>query len=185
MEPKFLVDSNGRSFWSGANAPGPNKPSSEGQGPQQLTENYNRDDHVPTKPTAAMSFGQRVRIARIWQSHEELIGQTIRVAGWAKKKAMDKKEFAFVEIGDGSCHKTVQAVVQCSIPGFDKLTKANMGASVIVKGKLITSPAKGQPFELALDDPKEHRVEVYGNTDDTYPLQGRPKEEVSNIQSNV
>lgn len=45
-----------------------------------------------------------------------------------------------------------------------------MSASVLVKGKLITSPAKGQPFELALDDPAQHRVEVLGNTDNTYPL---------------
>ena len=111
MEPQFLVDTNGRSYWSGANSS--NKQQSQGgsSGPQEVTEKYNRDDFVPTKPIAAMSFGQRVRIARIWESHEELIGQTIRVAGWAKKAAMDKKEFCFIEIGDGSCHKTVQAVI--------------------------------------------------------------------------
>ena len=45
-----------------------------------------------------------------------------------------------------------------------------MGASVVVKAKLIKSPAKGQPFELACDDAAQHRVEVLGNTDDTYPL---------------
>ena len=117
-----------------------------------------------------MSFGQRVRIARIWESHEELIGQTIRVAGWAKKAAMDKKEFCFIEIGDGSCHKTVQAVIQNTIPGFEKAAKVKLGASVVVKAKLIKSPAKGQPFELACDDAAQHRVEVLGNTDDTYPL---------------
>ena len=31
-----------------------------------------------------MSYGQRVRIARLWQSHEDLIDTEIRVAGWAK-----------------------------------------------------------------------------------------------------
>lgn len=109
MEPQFLIDTNGRSFWSGANS----KPSggSSSSGPQEVGDDYNRDDHVPTKPIAAMSFGQRVRIARIWESYEELIGQTIRVAGWTKKGAMDKNEFAFVELGDGSCFKTLQAVI--------------------------------------------------------------------------
>jgi hypothetical protein len=43
-----------------------------------------RNDVVPAKPVAAMSYGQRVRIARIFESHEEFIGQVIRVAGWAK-----------------------------------------------------------------------------------------------------
>lgn len=60
-----------------------------------------------------------------------------------------------------------------------------MGASVVVKGKLIKSPKDGQPFELALDDPENHRVEVLGNTDASYPLQGRPKEEVSIIFDDV
>ena len=113
MEPQFSVDKNGKSYWTGAGGvkSAGGQPSKEAVGPQEVTENYSRDDHVPRKPVAAMSFGQRVRIARIWESYDELIGQTIRVAGWAKKGAMDKKEFCFVEVGDGSCFKTIQAVI--------------------------------------------------------------------------
>ena len=181
MEPQFQVDKNGKSYWTGAGGAksAGGQPSKEAVGPQEVTENYSRDDHVPHKPVAAMSFGQRVRIARIWESYDELIGQTIRVAGWAKKGAMDKKEFCFVEVGDGSCFKTIQAVIQKDIPGFDKAAKANMGASVMLKGKLIKSPKEQQPFELALDDAQGHYVQIIGNTDGNYPLQGKPKEEVS------
>ena len=36
------------------------------------------------KPVAAMSFGGRVRIARLWAGHEDMIGKVIKVGGWAK-----------------------------------------------------------------------------------------------------
>jgi hypothetical protein len=43
-----------------------------------------RNDEIPKKPVAAMSFGERVRIARLFLSYEEFVGKIIRVAGWAK-----------------------------------------------------------------------------------------------------
>ena len=126
-----------------------------------------------------MSYGQRVRIARIWQSHTELLGTTIRVAGWAKKGAMDKKDIAFIEINDGSCFRSIQAVISKGVPGFEQAAKANAGASLMIKGRLIESPKAAQPFELAVDDIQNHHAEVLGATDGTYPIAGRPSMEVS------
>ena len=41
----------------------------------------------------------------------------------------------------------MQVVVDKSAPGFDEVSKANIGASFMIKGTLIKSPAKGQLFE--------------------------------------
>jgi hypothetical protein len=173
----FGVDEHGKSFWGGASAA--NGSASFSAGPQPIADELNRDDAVPSKTVAAMSYGQRVRIARIWQSHKELLGTTIRVAGWAKKGAMDKKDIAFVEINDGSCFRSIQAVISKGVPGFEQAAKANAGASLVFKGRLIESPKAAQPFELAVDDVQNHTAQVLGGTDGTYPIAGRPSMEVS------
>jgi aspartyl/asparaginyl-tRNA synthetase len=69
-------------------------------------------------------------------------------------------------------------VVDKNAKGFDDVAKTIVGASFMFKGTLIKSPAKGQEFELqvALDT---HTATVMGHSDGSYPLQGRPKMEVS------
>ena len=108
----------------------------------------NRNDPVPAKPVACMSFGGRVRIARLYQSYEELLDKVIKVGGWAKSTRASSSEFCFVELNDGSCFGSLQVVVNSAVPGFDEVAKAIVGASFSFKGTLIRSPAKGQPFEL-------------------------------------
>jgi asparaginyl-tRNA synthetase len=139
-----------------------------------------RNDPVPTKPVAAMSYGGRVRIARLHKSYEEFIGKTIRVAGWAKN-ARGQKEMCFVEINDGSCFSSLQVVVDKSSKDFDEISKTIVGASLQFTGTLIKSPAKGQQFELSINDNAEHGAKLIGNTDSTYPIQGRPTLEVGII----
>jgi len=90
-----------------------------------------------------MSYGQRVRIARLWAGHEELIGQVIRIAGWAKSTRASTSAFCFVELNDGSCFKNIQVVVDQAVAGFADVAKAIVGASFMFKGTLIASPAKG------------------------------------------
>ena len=75
-----------------------------------------------------MSYGQRVRIARLWTSHEEFIGQTIRVAGWAKNTRAHGTAFCFIELNDGSCFKNLQVVVDQAVTGFADVAKAIVGA---------------------------------------------------------
>ena len=69
------------------------------------------------------------------------------------------------------------------VPGFDQAVKANAGASLVFKGRLIESPKPAQPFELAVDDVENHNCQVLGGTDGTYPIQGRPSMEVSKNRS--
>ena len=57
----------------------------------------NRNDPVPAKPVACMSFGGRVRIARLYQSYEELLDKVIRnflnkKVDWSYKRLIRMKE---------------------------------------------------------------------------------------------
>lgn len=130
-----------------------------------------------------MSYGGRVRIGRIYQSFEGFIGQTIKVAGWAKSTRASSKEFCFVELNDGSHFNNLQVVINQTVgANFADVHKAIMGASFSFTGTLIESPAKGQDFELQVNSADIHKCQVLGHSDGTYPIQGRPKVEVSKIR---
>lgn len=122
-----------------------------------------RNDPVETKPIATFSFGQRVRIAVLnTPKYEEMIDHVIQVAGWARTTRMGGKDFAFIELTDGSGSNTLQVVVDSSMPNFDKVSKTTVGASFKVKGKLIRSPAKGQLVELQVCHPERHAIQIIG-----------------------
>ena len=120
-----MVDSQGRSYWSASGKASTDASSGAGSGaapnrqdviaglesPTPYTGELSRDDAVPKKPVAAMSYGQRVRIARLYDSYQEFIGKDIKVAGWARSTRSSGKAFCFVELNDGSCFKTIQVVV--------------------------------------------------------------------------
>jgi asparaginyl-tRNA synthetase len=101
-------------------------------------------------------------ILRNGQPHE-----TLTVQGWVRTKR-ELKEFAFVEVNDGSSMANLQVVIDTSLPNFDTLLKQiSTGAAVEITGILVESPAKGQRIEL-----KASEVTVYGQADpETYPLQ--------------
>ena len=109
---RFTVGADGHSGWKGSSgAVGRQDVLAGVSTVGEYTGELSRDDVVPTKPVAAMSYGQRVRISRLWNGHEEFLGQVIRVAGWAKSTRAQSNTFCFVELNDGSCFKNVQVVV--------------------------------------------------------------------------
>ena len=84
---KFLEPATQALYWS-ANGDTQASDSGAQTGDQFRGEIYtgvlDRQDFVPRKPVAAMAFGGRVRIARLYKDYEDLIGKVIRVGGWAK-----------------------------------------------------------------------------------------------------
>jgi asparaginyl-tRNA synthetase len=90
--------------------------------------------------------------------YEEMLDHIIQVAGWARTTRMGGKDFAFIELTDGSGSATLQVVVDSSMPNFTQVSKANVGTSFKIKGKLIRSPAKGQLVELQVCHPESHAV---------------------------
>ncbi len=94
-------------------------------------------------------------------------GDTVTVKGWIRSKR-EAKEFAFVDINDGSCMANIQVVIDKDVPNYATILKQiNTGASIEILGELVVSPAKGQRVEV-----KASQVKVHGEADpETYPLQ--------------
>jgi asparaginyl-tRNA synthetase len=132
---------------------------------------FSRDTPIEKKPVAVFTFGQRVRIQALAENYEPYLDHVIQVAGWARTTRMGGKDFAFIELTDGTCSTTLQVVVDSSMPNFDEVAISKVGASYKFKGKLIKSPAKGQLFELQVCHPEKHACQVIGQCDGaTYPL---------------
>ena len=95
------------------------------------------------------------------------IEEKITVQGWVRTKR-ELKEFAFMEVSDGSSLANLQVVLNHDLLNYENIIKRlNTGASVEVTGILVESPAKGQRIEL-----KATQVEICGECDpETYPLQ--------------
>ena len=91
--------------------------------------------------------------------------ESVVVKGWIRTRR-DSKGFSFLEVYDGSCFASLQCVVDAGTPGYDQIAHFNTGASAVVEGNLVASPAKGQKWEL-----RATRIELVGPADATYPLQ--------------
>ena len=57
-------------------------------------------------------------------------------------------------------------IIDQEVPGYEQMVHATTGSSVRVSGRLLSSPAAGQKWEL-----RATLVEIIGRADATYPLQ--------------
>ncbi len=87
------------------------------------------------------------------------------VRGWIRTRRM-AKDFAFLEINDGSCLKNLQVIAAADLPNYAEITALGTGACVAVRGGLIESPAQGQRFEL-----RARSIDILGPSTEDYPLQ--------------
>lgn len=95
-------------------------------------------------------------------------GEAAEVRGWVRTRRDSKGGFSFVEINDGSCFASLQAVVPADLPGFaGHVHDVATGASVVVTGKLVESPGREQKVELHANG-----LTLVGRADpEQYPLQ--------------
>lgn len=111
-----------------------------------------------------------MNIKDIYEDWENLLNIVIKVGGWIEFKRSGKEHFYFLVLRDGSCFSNLQCI--CDLKNFrskevfDKLSSINRGSGVKLEGKIVKSPAKGQFFELIVNN-----AEIYGDVMDTYPLQ--------------
>ena len=105
------------------------------------------------------------RIAEVLRNGQP--DESVTIKGWVRTKR-ELKEFAFIEVNDGSFLANLQVILNPDLPDYETILKQlNTGASVEVTGVLVPSPGKGQRIEL-----KASSVKVYGEADPaTYPLQ--------------
>ena len=91
--------------------------------------------------------------------------ENITVKGWVRTRR-DAKGFSFLELNDGSCLTGLQVVADSATPGYEDIARFTTGASAIVAGSLVPSPAAGQKWEL-----RATRLELVGEAEAAYPLQ--------------
>lgn len=93
--------------------------------------------------------------------------ENITIQGWIRTKR-ESKEFAFIEVNDGSSLANLQVILNNNLADYENILKQlNTGTSLVIEGILVESPAKGQRLEL-----QAKSVTIYGECDpETYPLQ--------------
>ena len=107
----------------------------------------------------------RTDIAALYQSPDARRGE-ITVAGWVRS-VRDSKTVGFIALNDGTCFKPLQVVFEADkLPNYAEIARQNVGAAVVVCGRIIETPDKQQPFELLASS-----IEVEGASAPEYPLQ--------------
>ncbi|MDO5540189.1 MAG: asparagine--tRNA ligase [Eubacteriales bacterium] len=104
-------------------------------------------------------------VREIYRNREQYLDQEITVGGWVRS-IRDSKSFGFLVMHDGSFFETLQIVFHDTMDNFQEIRRLNVGAAVIVKGKLVATPQAKQPFEIQAET-----VEVEGVSAPDYPLQ--------------
>ncbi len=104
---------------------------------------------------------------RILEINTSFLGKTLTVCGWVRT-VRDQKNFAFVEINDGTTLSGLQIVLEASLPHYmELLQNLSTGASLSVTGELVESPGAKQKWEI-----RAKEVTIFGTCGgEDYPLQ--------------
>lgn len=109
---------------------------------------------------------KRTTLDEIYQKQDELSGAHLTLGGWIRN-IRSGKEFGFIDLNDGSCFKSVQIVFEKNIiDNYDEISALNVGAAVVVNGRVELTPDMKQPFEI-----KAESIAVEGASTPDYPIQ--------------
>ena len=77
------------------------------------------------------------------------VGLEGEVRGWVRTRRDSKGGFSFIEVNDGSSLGNLQVVAPAELDNYaDEVQKLTAGCSIVVRGQIQESPAKGQATEL-------------------------------------
>ncbi len=108
---------------------------------------------------------QELSLKALAAAYGDYDGQSVKVCGWIRT-VRDSKNFAFIEINDGTYFKSTQVVVDASLSNYKEVTSLNVGAAIYVVGKVVVTPEMKQPYEVRAES-----VEVAATSTPDYPLQ--------------
>lgn len=104
----------------------------------------------------------RMMIKEVLDKHP--LGKTLSVSGWVQLLRKQPPIY-FIQLNDGSCIKNLQIVVSEEFKQQEILKSISRGASINVKGKLVSSPKPEQPYELVAEE-----ITILGLSPSTYPI---------------
>lgn len=87
-------------------------------------------------------------VKEILSSGTGLIGEKIQIKGWVRAFRSNR----FIQINDGSCQGSLQAVVDFQAFPEESLRQVTTGAALALKGSLIASQGSGQTVELEVSE---------------------------------
>ncbi|HEX4928133.1 MAG TPA: asparagine--tRNA ligase [Burkholderiales bacterium] len=97
---------------------------------------------------------------------------TVTAKGWVRTRRDSKAGISFVHLSDGSSFHPLQVVAPKDLANYEsEVTKLTAGCAIEATGRVVPSPAKGQPFEM-----QAAVIRVVGWVDDPdhYPIQPKP-----------
>ena len=106
-----------------------------------------------------------IDVKDIYSDYKKYIDKEVVLQGWVRNHRK-QKEFGFIDFNDGTYFKPVQVVYDDKLESFEEIQKIKIGSAIEVKGTVISSPAKGQDFELQVID-----IKLLGDCLDDYPIQ--------------
>ena len=109
---------------------------------------------------------KRIELAQLYRLPSDFADQVVTVAGWVRT-IRDSKALGFLELNDGSCFRGVQVVFEDkTLSNYQEIARQNVGAALVVTGKMVLTPQAKQPFELYAQ-----KIQVEGESSAQYPLQ--------------
>ncbi|BGI51475.1 MAG: asparagine--tRNA ligase [Buchnera aphidicola (Ceratovacuna japonica)] len=96
------------------------------------------------------------------------IGKKVKIYGWVRSKRDSKNGISFIDIFDGSCIHSLQAIAKLNLKNYKyEIVKLTSGCSVCIKGTLILSRRKEQKYEILLN-----KIKILGfiKNPDKYPI---------------
>ena len=106
-----------------------------------------------------------ITMRELFKNTEKYADQQIEIGGWVRNRR-GSKQFGFIMLSDGTYFSPIQVVYNDSLENFQEISKINIGAALIIKGKLILTPGAKQPFEV-----QAASVFVEGPSTGDFPLQ--------------
>ena len=108
----------------------------------------------------------RITIKEIFASPEAFADKEITVCGWCRT-IRASNAFGFIELNDGSCFPNLQVVFEdAKLSNYKVIAKQNVGAALVIKGKIELTPGAKQPFEMKADV-----IEIEGASTPDFPMQ--------------
>ena len=106
-----------------------------------------------------------ITVRDLFKNTDKYADSVIEIGGWVRNRR-GSKQFGFISLNDGTYFTPLQVVYDDKLANFQEISKINIGAALIIRGKLILTPGAKQPFEIQAES-----VTVEGPSTGDFPLQ--------------
>lgn len=107
----------------------------------------------------------KMTLKQLNEKFKDYGGKAVEVCGWIRT-IRDSKNFAFIELNDGTNFKSTQIVADATISNYKEIVSQNVGGGLRVVGQVVLTPELKQPFEI-----RATTIVIEATSTPTYPLQ--------------